>query len=68
MGFDPDRLPVVIVFRGKTLNGLTRMAIAADSVPTEYQRVKTLRDELDISSTGFQNNREQAVAYGFLNP
>lgn len=68
MGFDPDELPVVTLFRGKSFNGLTRKVLNTPSVPSDWFRVKTLRDELDVSPTTFGNVRDQAIAYGLLEP
>jgi len=66
MGFDPDDLPVVAVFRGKALNGVTRLVLEVESVPTEYQRAKTLRETIDVSSSTFQHLRKEAISYGLI--
>jgi len=68
MGFDPDELPAVTLFRGKTFNGLTRLILETESVPTDWFRAKELREEIDTSSTSFGNVRDQAVAYGLIEP
>ena len=68
MGFDPDELPVVTLFRGATFNGLTRMVLDAPAVPTEWARAKTFRETIGVSGTAFSNVRDQAVAYGLIEP
>lgn len=68
MAFDPNELCVVMLFRGKTLNGLTRKTIESDNVPSEWFRAKELRETVDVSSTAFQNARDQAIAYRLLEP
>lgn len=68
MAFDPDELPVVTLFRGKTLNGLTRIIAENNSVPSEWFRAKELRGRIDTSSSAFGGVRDQAVAYGLLEP
>jgi hypothetical protein len=68
MGFDPDELPVVLAFRGKAMNGLSRLVLEADSVPTDWIPSKQLREQIDLSNTGFQNSREKAVSFGFIEP
>lgn len=68
MAFNPDELPVVMAFRGKTMNGLTRRVIAADDVPTAWVRAKQLRADLDLSTTGFNRNRDQAISFGLIEP
>ncbi|OYR58161.1 hypothetical protein [Halorubrum halodurans] len=68
MGFDPDELPVVTLFRGKTFNGLTRHILDAEEIPTEWFRMTKLGEDIGVSSTASQNMRDQAVAYGLLEP
>ncbi|TKX86467.1 hypothetical protein EXE43_08215 [Halorubrum sp. SS5] len=64
MAFNPDELPVVMLFRGKTLSGLMRKITESNNIPSEWFRAK----ELDVSSTAFGRVRDQAVAYGLLEP
>lgn len=69
MAFDPDELPVVTLFRGKTFNALTRLIIEIDDdPPTEWTRSASFCETLDVSTTAFQTTRSQAVAYGLLEP
>ncbi|TKX52731.1 hypothetical protein EXE42_15565, partial [Halorubrum sp. SP3] len=68
MGFDPDELPVVTLFRGKAFNGLTRLILDSTEIPSEWLRAKELREAIGVSSTAFQNVRDQAVAFGLLEP
>lgn len=67
MAFDPDELPVVTLFRGKTFNGLTCYLIReVEKVPTEWTRANALGDDVGFSTTAFQRKREQAICYGLL--
>jgi hypothetical protein len=63
---DTDEYAIVELFRGKTFANVCRYAIAAESVPTPWLRLREIRDRAGVSSTAFDDAQDKLRAYGLI--